>query len=256
MTKIYDALRQAQTDARIIAEPVVPTIKAAARRSPSSVREAAGIEAGRRFISLPPDPLITLYSRIHAMWPEQHCPIVQLTSARSGEGVTTVAWNLASVAAERLGKHVLLIEQRNGEAVRSPNIGNGKELISCYLQDEPLLNAIVETRQPGLSGCQLGAYSTDTNAAISVKDLVVMFQQLRDVFDLIILDSPNVHGLSAAVNLSHVADGSLLVIEAERTRWPLVDQARKVIEGSGGTVIGAILNKRRTHIPHFLYKWL
>jgi Mrp family chromosome partitioning ATPase len=253
MTKIYDALRQAQTEARVIAEPIVPTIKAAARPSRPSTSEAA-----TRFISLPPDPLLTLYSRIHAIWPDQSCPIIQLTSARPGEGVTTVAWNLVSITAERLGKRVLLIEQRNGEALRPSGapIGNGKELISCYLQGEPLTDAIVETRQPGLSGCQLGTYSGDTNAAISTKDLTVMFEQLRGSFDFIVLDSPNVHGLSAAVNLTAVVDGSVLVIEAERTRWPLVDQARKVIEGAGGNVIGTVLNKRRTHIPHFLYKWL
>jgi Mrp family chromosome partitioning ATPase len=47
-----------------------------------------------------------------------------------------------------------------------------------------------------------------------------------------------------------------MVVEAERTRSPIVDQARRSIESNGGRMLGVVLNKRRFHIPRFLYQWL
>jgi Mrp family chromosome partitioning ATPase len=44
----------------------------------------------------------------------------------------------------------------------------------------------------------------------------------------------------------------VLVVEAERTRTPEVLKTQKTIKGHGGTVLGVVLNKRRSHVPRFL----
>ena len=58
------------------------------------------------------------------------------------------------------------------------------------------------------------------------------------------------------IALSRKASGVLLVVEAERTRAPIIEQARKVIETGGGRLLGVILNKRKHHIPGWIYKLL
>jgi Mrp family chromosome partitioning ATPase len=54
--------------------------------------------------------------------------------------------------------------------------------------------------------------------------------------------------------MSKALDGIVLVVEAERTRTPLVRATQKTIKGHGGTVLGVVLNKRRSHVPKFLYR--
>jgi len=45
-------------------------------------------------------------------------------------------------------------------------------------------------------------------------------------------------------------------VEAERTRWEVAENARKSIKSGNGNVLGVVLNKRRYHIPNWLYKRL
>ena len=55
------------------------------------------------------------------------------------------------------------------------------------------------------------------------------------------------------LTLSHKVDGVILVVEAECTRWQIVQQTKENIEIRGGKVLGVILNKRRFYIPKFVY---
>jgi capsular exopolysaccharide synthesis family protein len=62
-------------------------------------------------------------------------------------------------------------------------------------------------------------------------------------FDLIIVDGPPVLGLADAPSLAAVCNGTLLVVEAGRTRTPAVIGAINRLEASGAYVIGALLTK-------------
>jgi hypothetical protein len=46
------------------------------------------------------------------------------------------------------------------------------------------------------------------------------------------------------------------VVEAERTRAPIVEQARRAVEANGGRLLGVVMNKRRYHIPRAIYRRL
>jgi len=48
----------------------------------------------------------------------------------------------------------------------------------------------------------------------------------------------------------------VLVLAAEETRWPVAERVKDNIERSGGRVLGIALNKRRYHIPAFVYQRL
>jgi Mrp family chromosome partitioning ATPase len=56
--------------------------------------------------------------------------------------------------------------------------------------------------------------------------------------------------------LARRADGIILVLAAERTRAPVVEQARKIIEANKSRLLGVVMNRRRHHIPKFLYRLL
>jgi hypothetical protein len=47
-----------------------------------------------------------------------------------------------------------------------------------------------------------------------------------------------------------------MVIEAERTRSPVAVQVKETVQQNNGTIIGAIMNKRRYYIPRLLYRWI
>ena len=71
-------------------------------------------------------------------------------------------------------------------------------------------------------------------------------------YDYVVFDGDSFFGASTAIH-ANLFDGVLLVVEAEKTKWEVVQQAAETIADVGGKVVGAVLNKRRFYIPGFLY---
>jgi Mrp family chromosome partitioning ATPase len=84
----------------------------------------------------------------------------------------------------------------------------------------------------------------------------VFWKKLRQRFDLMLIDSPPVTTSTDGLAISSKVDGVVLVVEAERTRLPVVESARDRIKRSGGNILGIVLNKRRFHIPEWIYQKL
>jgi Mrp family chromosome partitioning ATPase len=51
-------------------------------------------------------------------------------------------------------------------------------------------------------------------------------------------------------------DGVVMVIESGKTRKQVALRAKKDIVEAGGKVLGVVLNKRRYHIPKWIYRRL
>ena len=58
------------------------------------------------------------------------------------------------------------------------------------------------------------------------------------------------------VSASGLADSCLLVVEAGRTRTPVVRRAMEEIEAAGGKLQGVVLNRRKHYIPSWIYRRL
>ena len=75
-------------------------------------------------------------------------------------------------------------------------------------------------------------------------------------FDYTILDSAPITGFSASQSICSRVDGTLLVVEAGKTRRQVALRAKKELEVAGGRLLGVILNKRKYYIPHWIYRRL
>lgn len=91
---------------------------------------------------------------------------------------------------------------------------------------------------------------------IPAPTLHALLDALRHQFGLIVTCSPNALADGSAMTLTKLTDGVVLVLEAERTREPVAAQLKSTIEEQGGTVVGAVLARRRFYIPRFLYSML
>jgi Mrp family chromosome partitioning ATPase len=76
------------------------------------------------------------------------------------------------------------------------------------------------------------------------------------VEEIVLVDCPALYLSPAAIRVSPLVDGVLLVIEdGERSKAEL-QRAVSMIEGAESRVLGAILNKRRYLLPGWLYSLL
>jgi Mrp family chromosome partitioning ATPase len=71
----------------------------------------------------------------------------------------------------------------------------------------------------------------------------VVVDQLAAESDLVIFDSPPLQAVTDSAILSSFMDGTILVIDAGRTRRRAVRMAREALARAGAHVIGAVLNR-------------
>jgi Mrp family chromosome partitioning ATPase len=82
-----------------------------------------------------------------------------------------------------------------------------------------------------------------------------LLQRLGRAFDLVIVDLPPLDA-AGALEWAPLLDGTVLVVEAERVRWQMAARGVALLHQAGATVLGTVINKRRDHIPQWLYQRL
>jgi Mrp family chromosome partitioning ATPase len=80
--------------------------------------------------------------------------------------------------------------------------------------------------------------------------------ELREEFDYVLIDAPPVSSCADAVLLGQMADGVVLVLEANSTRRETARMAKETFENAKVRLLGAILNNRTFPIPEALYRKL
>lgn len=191
--------------------------------------------------------LAGFYQSMEAGFTEPGSRIIQLASCYAGEGTSTICRELAQYAGDILKRRVLLVEQS-----RSGQIGKGgATLLDVASGRAQLAEALVETGKIHQAGLAADEHMDLAHANIDA--LQQVFVQLRRNYDLILMPVSGVIQNAGALHLGKLADGVVMVVQAEKTRAPVVQQALEHLTEFGGKVLGTVLNKRRYYIPKFLY---
>jgi capsular exopolysaccharide synthesis family protein len=177
--------------------------------------------------------------------------IFLMSSAGPGEGRTTTAVNLAMTLSER-GKRTLLVDAdlRNPKIASLLNLPWEPGLADAFSEDTSLSDMIRDVS--GLS-VLLAGRATDLSMVpsdiLKSNKLQSFLNGMRQTFDTIIIDSPSIKLYRDALLLSPSADGTLFIVEANRTQKRTILMGENKIEGAGGKIRGIILNKQTSPIP-------
>jgi len=80
--------------------------------------------------------------------------------------------------------------------------------------------------------------------------------ELRGEFDYLLIDAPPLNSYSDAMVFGRLADGVVLVLEANATRRETALRVADSLRVANIPLLGAVLNKRTFPIPAVLYKRL
>jgi Mrp family chromosome partitioning ATPase len=87
-------------------------------------------------------------------------------------------------------------------------------------------------------------------------DFDEFIQKARSRFDYILMDSAPVAFSLETMILSSKVDAVILMLEAERSRRRVALKIKRDLEQSGARILGTIINKKKYHIPKWLYRHL
>ena len=170
-----------------------------------------------------------------------------VTSATPGEGKTLTAANLAVTLAYD-GLRVLLVDcdirrPRVHGMFRVPRAPGLMEMLTTATTPgvQPP-QAVRETAIAGLFVLTCGALPSNAANLLSSTRMRVLLQELREQFDMIVLDTPPVLATADAGIVASLTDGVLLVVRAGATDRNAAQRACQHLGNVGARVIGTVLN--------------
>lgn len=192
-------------------------------------------------------PVDDLVARIHANLKGSGGRVVGFIASGAGEGTTTVARAYVNAVASHLRRRVIILDMVSSNASMTgvlPTLAAGQALESCL---KPLEGG-------GFYGSLGGVTSGDTLWELLTR--TDLWAELRNQYDDIVLDLPPVAVTRMGLTAATQCDGVVVVIEAEKTRAPVVEYLIASLQAVDVRTLGTVLNRRRFHLPPRIYRWL
>lgn len=228
---------------------IVPRHPNGAAGRPRNEREAIGAgEAYRR-----------LRTSLLFASPDATLRSVVITSARSGEGKTETASNLA-VALASADQRIVLVDadMRRPDLHRvfsRPLQGGMSELIMTVQPGERLsLRGAYPTSQPNLTLITSGTIPPNPSELLSSKRAGLLLHALENVYDLVVIDTPPIDAVPDALSIAAEASATVVVVDAGRTNATQAAATIEALRSVGATVVGVVLNRaREPRKPDYYY---
>jgi capsular exopolysaccharide synthesis family protein len=176
---------------------------------------------------------------------------VVITSALESEGKSTVAWNLA-IAAAMAGTKILVVEADLRRPKLTSRLGlSGNGLSEVLAGISSVDEAISTVEVIGADGATIAARVDVMPAGLVPPSPVALlegektaptFAELRERYDVVLIDTPPSTVVADAVALVGVVDGVLIVSRLGVVRRAAHKRLREIFTSVDATVIGQIIN--------------
>lgn len=173
--------------------------------------------------------------------------VVVMTSGVPKEGKTTVSTNL-SIALAEIRRKVLLVDAdlrkpRMHDLFKVPNHRGLSNLLEEYpLTEEAIQSATHATSVPNLYVLPSGPSTHRAANLLYSPNFPELVDYFRKHYDMVIIDTPPMLGMTDARVAARLADGVILVMRAARTAREAAMAMRKRLAEDQTRVLGAILN--------------
>ncbi len=166
-----------------------------------------------------------------------------VTSANAGEGKSLTLLNLAYVFAQA-GYSTLMLEAD----MRRPRLSRYAELkadrgLSDYLSGtSELADVVFRTGCENLYLLPAGKTPLDPSGLISSQRMENLIAEATKRFDVVLIDTPPLLGVSDTSLLVNRADVSLFVLQPRKMPLNALVRAKNVLTSAGGKIMGLVLN--------------
>jgi MinD-like ATPase involved in chromosome partitioning or flagellar assembly len=228
-----------------------------------SLTVSAGLpaETGRRDEAAVPDKrsgnrvISQLYYNIAGPRLVSEPMALQFVSARQSEGTSLIASRFAAFAAGIEGGSALMIDC-NAPPTIAPDTERRPTLAEGFSKSARIDQSI--TPYEGMGNLHGAALSEHPNSYLHTDPLALgsILDQARQRYRITVLDTPSLEQSPSSLVFARACDAVVLVLEAENTSAEMAEAAIDILERSGGKVLGVVFNKRKLHMPRWLYRRL
>ncbi len=168
---------------------------------------------------------------------------ITVISGSAGEGKSTTVVNLAYVCAQG-GYSTLMIDAdlRRPRLHTSFDINNTVGLTNYLTVDLRLEDVILQTSVDNLFFMPSGIQPADAAGVLNSRKMSEMIQDVKQRFDIVLIDSPPIFGVSDASVLASEVDLTIIVVQHRKLPRNMLMRMKQAVENVGGTILGVVLN--------------
>lgn len=170
--------------------------------------------------------------------------VLLLTSAKRGEGKSTISSNLAVTIAQS-GRSVIVVDcdLRLPTVHKMFDVPNKRGLTSILTGDVPLEETIQYSAFPRVQIITSGPLPPNPTELLGSPQMAELIEQLKEQFDFVILDTPALLSVADAAVLAPTADQVILVVAQAQTRRGDVQTVRQQLSNVRVKSIEVVVNR-------------
>jgi succinoglycan biosynthesis transport protein ExoP len=168
---------------------------------------------------------------------------ITIVSGGAGEGKSTTLVNLAYICAQG-GYNTLMIDAdlRRPKLHTFFDINNSVGLTNYLTTDLQLEDVILQTPIDNLYFMPSGILPADAAGILNSRRMSELIADVKNRFDLVLVDSPPILGVSDASVLASEVDLTMIVIQHRKLPRSMLLRVKQAIENVGGNLLGVVLN--------------
>lgn len=180
--------------------------------------------------------------------------VVVFCGIESGNGCSRISSEAAIALAGQTSGNVCLVDAN----LRSPmlhnlfGLANGKGFADVLRNRGNIRE--YSTLVDRLWVMTSGDHTSNVSSLLTRDKLVPQMGELREAFDFVLIDAPPLNRFADATSLAPLADGVVLVLEANSTRRDVARKAADDLRSAKAKILAAVLNKRKFPVPESIYR--
>jgi capsular exopolysaccharide synthesis family protein len=186
---------------------------------------------------------------------KQKLQSIVVASVGASEGKSITALNFSWMLAQTDGIRAIIIDSD----LRMPSLADylgietDKGLSDVLSGKASLQDSIIKLEPSGLYLLPGGSARSDVAELLSGPKFKEILRQLRDMFDFVVIDAPPLGIFTDAAVLINHADGAIMVVRANRTRYSAVDRILETLPRE--RMLGVVLNESEDVLDESHYSY-
>jgi capsular exopolysaccharide synthesis family protein len=185
--------------------------------------------------------------------------VLAVIGCQRHEGVSAVTANLAAIISRHHENgHVLLVDAnlKHPSVHKVFNIKLSPGLTDVLANGQNSRDVIQYLPAGNVHILSAGTLNGNFSEALDSDKFMELLNSIKEHYHFVVIDIPALNEASSAARLASLCDGTVLVVGAERLRREIMQRAKVQLVESNANILGVVLNRRRFHIPGWLYQRL